>query len=173
MPIGEFVPFGELLRPIAPFFNLPMSSFSRGSDAQENILVQGHRFATAICYEMAFSDELRQNVHADTDYLLTVSNDTWFGTSHGPWQHMDITRMRAVEFAKPVIRATNSGVTLAIDAKGQPIKMLPQFQQQVLRVDVAPTRGQTPYNRFGSWPLIGWVLLALGITAWQRCKRHQ
>ena len=173
VPIGEFVPFGELLRPIAPFFNLPMSSFSRGADAQENILVQGHRFATAICYEMAFSDELRQNVHADTDYLLTVSNDTWFGTSHGPWQHMDITRMRAVEFAKPVIRATNSGVTLAIDAKGQPIKMLPQFQQQVLRVDVAPTRGQTPYNRFGSWPLIGWVLLALGITAWQRCKRHQ
>lgn len=77
--------------------------------------------------------------------------------------------MRAVEFAKPVIRATNSDVTLAIDAKGQPIKMLPQFQQQVLpRVDVAPTRGQTPYNRFGSWPLIGWVLLALGLAFWQR-----
>ena len=172
VPIGEFVPFGELLRPIAPFFNLPMSSFSRGADEQENILVQGHRFATAICYEMAFSDELRQNVHADTDYLLTVSNDTWFGTSHGPWQHMEITRMRAVEFAKPVIRTTNSGVTLAIDAKGHPIKTLPQFQQQVLRVDVAPAQGQTPYNRFGSWPLIGWVVLALGLAFWQR-RRSQ
>ena len=172
VPIGEFVPFGELLRPIAPFFNLPMSSFSRGSDSQENILVQGHRFATAICYEMAFSNELRQNVHADTDYLLTVSNDTWFGTSHGPWQHMEITRMRAVEFAKPVIRATNSGVTLAIDAKGHPIQMLPQFQQQVLRVDVAPAQGQTPYNRFGSWPLIAWVVLALGLSYGQR-RRSQ
>ena len=59
MPIGEFVPFGDLLRPIAPFFNLPMSSFSRGTDEQENILVQGHRFATAICYEMAASDTSR------------------------------------------------------------------------------------------------------------------
>lgn len=170
VPIGEFVPFGDLLRPIAPFFNLPMSSFSRGAPEQENILVRGHRFATAICYEMAFSEELRRNVHADTDYLLTVSNDTWFGTSHGPWQHMDITRMRAIEFGKPVIRATNSGVTLAIDAHGQPIKMLPQFEQQVLRVDVAPASGQTPYNRFGSWPLITWVLLALGIAAWRQRK---
>ena len=171
VPIGEFVPFGDLLRPIAPFFNLPMSSFSRGAPEQENILVRGHRFATAICYEMAFSEELRRNVHADTDYLLTVSNDTWFGTSHGPWQHMDITRMRAIEFGKPVIRTTNSGVTLAIDAHGQPIKMLPQFEQQVLRVDVASASGQTPYNRFGSWPLITWVLLALGIAAWQQRRR--
>ncbi len=101
-----------------------------------------------------------------------MSNDTWFGTSHGPWQHMAITRMRAVEFAKPVIRATNSGVTLAIDAKGHPIQMLPQFQQQVLRVDVAPAQGQTPYNRFGSWPLIAWVVLALGLSYGQR-RRSQ
>lgn len=73
--------------------------------------MQGHRFPPPSATRMAFSDELRQNVHADTDYLLTVSNDTWFGTSHGPWQHMEITRMRAVEFAKPVIRATNSGAS--------------------------------------------------------------
>lgn len=78
---------------------------------------------------------------------------------------MDITRMRAIEFGKPVIRATNSGVTLAIDAQGQPIKMLPQFEQQVLRVNVAPASGQTPYNRFGSWPLIN-----LGAAGSRHCR---
>lgn len=168
VPIGEFVPFGDLLRPLAPFFNLPMSSFSRGDMIQPNVLVHGARFAPSICYEMAFSDELRQNVHADTDYILTVSNDSWFGTSHGPWQHMAITRMRAIEFGKPVIRATNSGVTVAFDAQGKELGRLPQFEQQVLRVKVAAASGETPYNRIGSWPLLLWVaaalLLAFGLS---------
>ena len=135
---------------------------------QPNVLVHGARFAPSICYEMAFSDELRQNVHADTDYILTVSNDSWFGTSHGPWQHMAITRMRAIEFGKPVIRATNSGVTVAFDAQGKELGRLPQFEQQVLRVKVAAASGETPYNRIGSWPLLLWVaaalLLAFGLS---------
>ncbi|MGL4205017.1 MAG: apolipoprotein N-acyltransferase [Aeromonadaceae bacterium] len=170
LPIGEFVPFGNLLRPIAPFFNLPMSSFSRGDVVQPNLQAHGYHFAPAICYEMAFSDELRQNVHADTDYLLTVSNDTWFGTSHGPWQHMEITRMRAIEFGKPLIRATNSGVTVAFDGKGKQLGILPQFKQEVLRVEVAPAKGQTPYNRIGSWPLFGFVALGLLASFWSRRK---
>lgn len=156
VPIGEFVPFGNLLRPIAPFFNLPMSSFSEGDATQPNIVAHDHKFATAICYEMAFPGELLADVHADTDYLLTVSNDTWFGTSHGPWQHREISRMRAIEFGKPLIRATNSGVTVAFDSKGRTLGQLPQFTQQTLVVDVAPAQGQTPYNRFGSWPLLIW-----------------
>ncbi len=164
VPIGEFVPFGNLLRPLAPFFNLPMSSFSEGSTIQPNLLVHGQHFATSICYEMAFSDELRQNVNADTDYILTVSNDSWFGGSHGPWQHMAITRMRAIEYGKPVIRATNSGVTVAFDGQGHELARLPQFQAEVLRVKVAGAKGETPYNRVGSWPLIIWVAVALGMA---------
>ena len=170
VPIGEFVPFGELLRPIAPFFNLPMSSFSRGEAIQTNMQARGYRFAPAICYEMAFSDELRQNVHADTDYLLTVSNDTWFGSSHGPWQHMEITRMRAIEFGKPLLRATNSGVTIAFDSKGNTVGQIPQFKEAVLRTSVAPASGVTPYTRLGSWPLIGWVVIML---AWGLARENR
>lgn len=172
LPIGEFVPFGDLLRPIAPFFDLPMSSFSRGDLQQENLLSAGYKFATSICYEMEYSDELRHNIHDDTQFIVNVSNDSWFGTSGGPWQHMEIARMRAMEFGKAVLRATNSGVTLAIDQKGKIIDMLPQFQQKVLRVEARPTTGVTPYTRWGSLPLIAFCISALLIALIQQNRRR-
>jgi apolipoprotein N-acyltransferase len=172
LPIGEFVPFGDLLRPIAPFFDLPMSSFSRGDAVQDNLLAGGYKFATSICYEMEYSDELRQNIHDDTQFIVNVSNDSWFGTSGGPWQHMEIARMRAIEFGKPVVRATNSGVTVVFDHQGKTIGMLPQFEQKVLRADVAPTTGVTPYTRWGSLPLIGFCIAGLVIAFWQQNRKR-
>ncbi len=172
LPIGEFVPFGDLLRPIAPFFDLPMSSFSRGDAVQENLLSAGYKFATSICYEMEYSDELRRNIHQDTQFIVNVSNDSWFGTSGGPWQHMEIARMRAIEFGKAVVRATNSGVTVVFDHQGKTLGILPQFEQKVLRVDAAPTTGVTPYTRWGSQPLIVFCVAALMLGLWRQSQKR-
>ncbi len=153
LPIGEFVPLESLLRPLAPFFNLPMSSFNRGDYQQPNLKAAGFSFAPAICYEIAFPEQLRANFSANTDMLLTVSNDAWFGASNGPLQHMEIARMRSAELGRPLIRATNNGVTAVVDEKGQVTHLLPQFETAVLSAEVPLVKGITLFAKFGHLPL--------------------
>ncbi|WP_105258597.1 apolipoprotein N-acyltransferase [Pseudoalteromonas sp. T1lg88] len=168
LPIGEFVPFEDLLRPIAPLFDLPMSSFSRGERVQNNLLANGYHILPAICYEIVFPDLVRANYRSDSDILFTVSNDAWFGDSHGPHQHMQISRMRALELMRPLVRVTNTGVTGVYDPLSQKQVSLPQFVDDVLLTDVQLIDGDSFYARQGTWPvwllLIGFALVSMGIT---------
>ena len=159
LPIGEFVPFQEWLRPIAPFFNLPMSSFTRGNYVQENLVANGITIAPLICFEIAFPAQLSANFSAQTDLLLTVSNDAWFGTSHGPHQHMDIARMRALEFGRPLVRSTNTGVTAIVDHHGEFVSVIPQFKDGVATSEITMVSGLTPYSYLQAYPTYLFALL--------------
>lgn len=166
LPIGEFVPFEDILRPLAPLFNLPMSSFHRGHYHQNNLNANGYQIAANICYEVAFASQIAANVNDDTQLLLTVSNDSWFGDSHGPHQHLEIARMRARELGRPMLRATNSGVSEIIDERGYSIAQLPQFVAAVASGRVSLVEGTTGFRLLGKWP--AWLMAFLAaVTAWQ------
>ncbi|WP_301003608.1 apolipoprotein N-acyltransferase [Arsukibacterium sp.] len=164
LPIGEFVPFESWLRALAPIFDLPMSSFTRGSFVQPNLLANDFQLLSAICFEIAFPRQIRANFTADTDFILTVSNDAWFGDSIGPHQHLQIAQMRAKEFGKPVLRATNNGITATINADGSIRQRLPQFAEAVLLDTVPLSTGRTGYSRFGDWPLAVFCLVLLTLA---------
>ncbi len=171
LPIGEFVPFERFLRDVAPFFDLPNSSFARGEWLQPNLQAKGYQLLAALCFEIAFPRQIRANFSDNTNLLLTVSNDAWFGDSHGPWQHLEIARMRALEFGRPLLRATNNGVTAAIGADGQVLGQLPQFEDGVLTLEVPLTQGRTLYSLLGDWPLYLLCLAGAALLFWRQRRQ--
>jgi apolipoprotein N-acyltransferase len=142
--------------------SLPNSDFAAGSDAQAPLEVAGQVLAPTICYEDSYGVEQLALVRRSS-LLVNVSNDAWFGDSTAPHQHLDISRMRALESGRAMLRATNDGVTALIGHDGQLIATLPQFKPGVLAGRLQPRSGLTPYTRVGNAPVL--VLIALGLLA--------
>lgn len=171
LPVGEFVPFESWLRNLAPIFDLPMSSFTRGDYKQQNLQTKGLHLAPAICFEIAFPSQISANLYQHTDAIITVSNDAWFGNSHGPHQHLQIAQIRAKEFGLPVLRATNNGITAFIDEFGEIEAVAAQFEDAVLTHQLAIVQGETPYRKYGDWPIyLFFLLLSLVSFSQKRVK---
>src|SRR5699024_1665881 len=149
---GEFVPFENQLRGLIPFFDLDMSSFDHGEPNQSNLIAKQVAIAPSICYEIMYPELVAQQA-INSNVLITVSNDAWFGTSAGPHQHFQMARLRAIENGRWMLRSTNTGITAVINERGQVHAQLPQFERNVLLSSFVPLSGRTPYNRFGGWPV--------------------
>lgn len=169
VPFGEYVPLEHWLRGLIAFFDLPMSMFSSGPPRQAPLVLGATRVATAICYEIAYPDLVAADA-GTAGLLLTVSNDTWFGASLGPLQHLQMAQMRALENGKPLLRATNDGITATVDAQGHIDAQLPRFARGVLSARVVPRGGATPFSHWQSRPVAG-VAALLCLLAWW-VRRH-
>jgi apolipoprotein N-acyltransferase len=167
VPFGEFIPTG--FRWFTELMNIPLGDFARGVLNPPSFTVKGQRVAPNICYEDLYGEELARRfvdpALAPT-VLANVSNIGWFGQSIAVDQHLNISRLRTLEFQLPMLRATNTGATAIIDHRAVVTAALPPHIQGVLLGTVQGRQGVTPYvwwaARAGLWPL---ALLALGVVA--------
>ena len=173
----HLVPFGEFIPPWFKWFtelmNIPLGDFNRGGLGQPTFLWQGQRIAANICYEDLFGEELahqfRDAAQAPT-MLVNLSNLAWFGSSMAMDHHLQIARWRALEFARPFLLSTNTGVTAIVDHQARVLQTLPRDTRGVLVGEVEGRTGLTPYAwwvaRLGLWPY--WLLgLAMVLASWR------
>ena len=169
VPFGEFIPpgFGWVIN----ILQIPLADFSRGAVDQQPLEVAGQRVAINICYEDTFGAEIIRQLPAAT-MLINVSNVAWFGDSLAPPQHLEISRMRVYETGRPMLRATNTGVTAIIDPRAATVLSLPTFTQGVLGGRVQGYTGMTPDIRWGDWAVIVLALAALLAALAARTQRR-
>lgn len=174
VPFGEFVPPG--FRWFIDLLQIPLGDFDRGQTRQANFAIDSQHIGPDICYEDVFGEEIIQSVREHDEHgagatlLVNISNLAWFGDTWALDQHLQIARMRSLETARPMLRATNTGATAAIFPNGAVQALLPTHTIGVLDVEVQGTTGLTPYVRWGNWPVVLWSLVLLIIASWRLCS---
>lgn len=167
VPLGEYIPLRGLIEFFRSWVDIPMSDIAHGDDEQALIEAAGVKLGVNICFEDAFSRDVRRDL-PEASVLVNVSNDAWFDGSHETMQHHTIARMRALETGRYMVRATNTGFSSVIDEKGRVLASSPVLQTHVLRATVQPMQGATPYVLWGDAVLVGLALLVLGGCGYRR-----
>ena len=169
VPFGEFIPFRNLIKLLAQVITIPMSDLTPGRGPIEPIAIDGVHYGMSICYEDAFGNEMLKQL-PKANVLINISNDAWFGDSTAPHQHQQIAAMRSLEFERPMLRVTNTGITSLISERGEIVQQGPQFETVALNVDVVPRKGSTPFVMVGNWLVVVIALLML-VFGWTRRLR--
>jgi apolipoprotein N-acyltransferase len=165
VPFGEYLPLRDWLAQVLSFLPVPEADFSAGSARQPLLQAAGYPIGSSICYEIIFGEQLITAL-PQAAFLVNVSNDAWFGDSLAPHQHLEMARMRARETERYVLRATNTGISAIIDARGQELVRSRQFQAETISGEVEPRSGATPYVRWGNWPIL-LICPAILLLAWR------
>jgi apolipoprotein N-acyltransferase len=167
VPFGEYFPVPSFVRSWLRLMSLPYDDITAGLPNQPVLRAAGQTLGLTICYEDAFgSDQLA--VLGRATLLINVTNNAWYGNSTAPHQHLQISRMRALEAGRYLVRAANDGITAAIGPHGEIVARLPQFKEAVLRALVRPLTGLTPYARGGNYPVVIGAGALLALAVWRR-----
>ncbi len=169
VPFGEYVPFERISSYIFNFLGVPISNLTPGKWGQDPMLIDGTKILTSICYEITYP-ELTKSNDRDIGFILTVTNDAWFGESSAQAQHLQMAEMRAIELKRPVVFVSNDGITAIVNADGNIQAAVPPHQIAVLKGTVQPMSGLTPWMRNGM-NLILFILLCLFITAFKNARQ--
>ena len=174
VPFGEYIPFISSLRGIISFFDMPMSNVKHGNKNQQNIAIFQDKtinFAPLICFDIAFSNTVRKS-NKSSYFMINISNDTWFGKSIGPYHHLDITRVRAIENNKWIIRSTNDGFSAIITNNGTIVDIIEKGITGVINSGINVEKDRSFYNVYGYFiPYILSILIILISAIMFKCRK--
>ena len=161
---GEYMPLRWILDFMNSYINIPFSDLQSGALDQPPMSVNGVELGVSICFEDVFSREILIAL-PEASLLVNASNDAWFGDSLAPHQHLEIAQMRALEFGRPMLRSTNTGVSAFIDHRGRIVERSEQFKTESITQTVQGRTGSTPFYYFAraqgylSLLIIFWLLI--------------
>lgn len=164
---GEYIPFGERFPELYDL--LPESSRFQPGTRTEPLAFGDFRLGVLICYEDLLPSFARRVAIHDPHVLLNLTNDAWFGQTAEPYHHLQLAQMRAVEYRRWLVRSTNTGVSVFIDALGERRVETVLTGAETLLQDVPMLEGRTVYARLGDWPL--WLLWIALLLTWARAVR--
>ena len=147
VPFGEYIPMPSIFGKLMSYFQIPMSDFSKGPEKQAPLQIGSIQIAPFICYEIAFSNQVLRYAE-NSNLLLTISDDAWFGKSIALAQHLQMAQMRSLETGRAQLLDTNTGITAFISPLGEIIKGAPIGERVVITSDVQPMAGKTPLMRW-------------------------
>lgn len=147
VPFGEYVPLRSIL-----FFVDKLVAGIGDYEPGDKVIKANTAFgsfATFVCYEIIFPGLVRKFYSRDGDFIVTITNDAWFGRTTGPYQHFSMAVFRAIENRKPVVRAANTGISGYIDSSGRILRVTPLFEKRVETVDIKTDKSRSFYSRYG------------------------
>ncbi len=168
VPFGEYIPFRTNFSTIANFLNI--KDFTSGK-VKSNITLKGFgEVLTLICYEILFTEEVVARISENTNLLINITNDAWFGKTVGPYQHLSLAKIKAVELGIPLARVANTGISALISPYGKEITKIPLYESGVKTVKSIVPLENTIYKKYGEIILIVSILLLVIINKFSTSK---
>jgi apolipoprotein N-acyltransferase len=165
VPWGEYIPFQQVFA-FAHKLTKGVGNMDRGN--RRSVFETGrNRYGVFICYESIFGEEVRHFAENGAQVLVNISDDGWYGDSGAPWQHLNMTRMRAIENDRWLLLDTNTGVTASIDPQGHAVAEAPRHVRGAYVVPFAFRSTTTLYSRLGDW--FAWCCALVAFTAVTLC----
>lgn len=170
VPFGEYIPLRNIL-----FFMKKLTvgeeDFSSGTGTSL-FRVEGTLAGASVCYEAVFPEIIRESIREGASWLVNVTNDAWFGDTVAPRQHLAMSRMRSVEFRRPMVRAANSGISAIFDTRGEVVARIDLFRRQAAAGRIHPRGGETIYAKMGEIFPISCTIITVFILAATRIGRR-
>jgi apolipoprotein N-acyltransferase len=160
VPFGEYLPFPSVFA-FAGGLTKEVGEFHHGT-SRRPLDAGSQRLGVFICYESIFPDEVRQFANNGAQVFVNMSNDAWYGDSGAYAQHLNQTRMRAIENNRWLLSATDTGVTASIDPWGRVVAQLPRKDRLALVAPYALSSDTTFYTRYGDWFAYGCAIISIG-----------